>query len=135
MNVPAGAMVPLAISGAHADTIERLRTHDIVIKRLARSDDITLADIPLQGAVQILVGEATISLPLEGVIDLKAERARLMRDADKIRKEIVKIDQKLGNEQFMAKAPEEVVEEQRERRAEAEALLARTEAALARLPE
>ena len=82
-----------------------------------------------------LVGEATVSLPLEGVIDLKAERARLMRDADKIRKEIAKIDQKLGNEQFMAKAKEEVVEEQRERREEALALLARTEAALARLPE
>ncbi len=79
---------------------------------------------PLQGAVLALVGEATISLPLEGVIDLKAERARLMRDADKIRKEVAKIDQKLGNEQFMAKAKEEVVEEQRERREEALALLA-----------
>jgi len=135
MNVPAGAVVSFSISGAYADTIERLRTHDIVIKRLARCDAITVADMPLQGAVQILVGEATVSLPLEGVIDLKAERARLMRDADKIRKEIGKIDHKLGNEQFMAKAPEEVVEEQRERRAEAEALLARTEAALARLPE
>jgi valyl-tRNA synthetase len=135
MNVPAGAMVPLSISGAAVDTTERLRAHDIVIKRLARSDAITLAEAPLQGAVLALVGEATISLPLEGVIDLKAERARLMRDADKIRKEIVKIDQKLGNEQFMAKAKEEVVEEQRERREEALALLARTEAALARLPE
>ena len=128
-------MVPLAISGASAGTIERLRTHDVVIKRLARSDAITIADAPLQGAVLVLVGEATISLPLAGVIDLKAERARLMRDADKIRKEIAKIDAKLGNEQFMAKAQEEVVEEQRERREEALALLARTEAALARLPE
>jgi valyl-tRNA synthetase len=135
MNVPAGAMVPLSISGVSADTIGRLRAHDVVIKRLARSDAIVLADAPLEGAVLALVGEATVSLPLEGIIDLKAERARLVRDADKNRKEIAKIDQQLGNEQFMARAPEEVVEEQRERREEALALLARTEAAIARLPE
>jgi valyl-tRNA synthetase len=135
MNVPAGAMVPLSVSGAYADTLDRLRTHDIVIKRLARSDAISHADMPLAGAVQVLVGEATISLPLAGVVDLKAERARLGREADKIRKEIGKIDAKLGNEQFMAKAPEEVVEEQRDRREESIALLARTEAAIARLPE
>jgi valyl-tRNA synthetase len=134
MNVPAGAMVPLAVSGAYADTQERLRTHDVVIKRLARADAITLADMPLAGAVQVLCGEATLSLPLAGVIDLKAERARLGREADKIRKEIARIDGKLGNAQFMAKAPEEVVEEQRERREEQMALLARTEAAVARLP-
>ncbi len=135
MNVPAGAMVPLAVSGAYADTQERLRTHDVVIKRLARADAITLADMPLAGAVQVLCGEATLSLPLEGVIDLKAERARLGRETDKIRKEIAKIDAKLGNAQFMAKAPAEVVEEQRERREEQVTLLARTEAAVARLPE
>jgi valyl-tRNA synthetase len=123
------------VSGAAPETVARLEAHDVVIKRLARSDLITLADAPLDGAVLALVGEATISLPLEGVIDLKAERQRLARDADKIRKEIVKIDQKLGNEQFMSKAPEEVVEEQRERREESLALLARTEAALARLPD
>ena len=135
MNVPAAAMVPLVVSGAYADTQARLRAHDVVIKRLARADAITRADMPLAGAVQVLVEEATISLPLEGVIDLKAERARLGREADKIRKEIAKIDAKLGNAQFMAKAPEEVVEEQRERREDQMALLARTEAAVARLPE
>ncbi len=135
MNVPAGAMVPLSVSGAHADTLDRLRTHDVVIKRLARCDAITHADMPLASAVQVLVGEATLSLPLAGVIDLKAERARLEREADRIRKEIAKIDAKLGNEQFMAKAKEEVIEEQRDRREDAIALLARTEAAVARLPE
>jgi valyl-tRNA synthetase len=135
MNVPAGAMVPLSVSGANGESVDRLRAHDVVIKRLARSDDIAIADAPLKGAVLALVGEATVSLPLEGLVDLKAERARLIRDADKTRKEIAKIDAKLGNAQFMAKAPEEVVEEQRERREEALALLARTEAAVARLPE
>ena len=135
MNVPAGAMVPLSVSGAYAETLDRIRTHEVVIKRLARSDEISRSDMPLEGAVQVLVEEATISLPLEGVIDFGAERARLAREADKIRKDIVKIDQKLGNAQFMAKAPEDVIEEQRDRREESLALLARTEAAIARLPE
>ena len=133
MNVPAAAMVPLVVSGAYAMTLDRIRTHEVAIRRLARSDAIDIADMPLKGAVQVLIGEATISLPLAGIIDLGAEKARLAREADKIRKEIGKIDAKLGNAQFMAKAPEEVVEEQRDRREEAVVLLARTDAALARL--
>ena len=75
----------------------------------------------------------TLSLPLAGVIDLAAERARLQRELDRIDKEIAKIDAKLGNAQFIAKATEEVVEEQRERREEASALRGKVEAALARL--
>ena len=136
MNVPAGAMVPLVdLRRVRRDGRRGLQAHDAVIKRLARIEAITLADAPLKGAVQIVVGEATVSLPLAGVIDLEAERARLERTPTRSGKEIAKIDEKLGNEQFIAKAPEEVVEEQRERREEALALLARTEAALARLPE
>jgi valyl-tRNA synthetase len=83
--------------------------------------------------VQIVVGEATVSMPLAGVIDLAAERARLGKELDKVAREIGKIEAKLGNEQFMAKAKEEVVEEQRERLAEAIELRSRTEAALGRL--
>lgn len=72
-------------------------------------------------------------LPLAGVIDLDAERVRLKREIAKEEVEIQKIDKKLGNEHFVAKAPEEVIEEQRERRGEAEARLERLRAALARL--
>jgi valyl-tRNA synthetase len=133
MNVPAAALVPLSISGAYAETLTRIRTHEVAIRRLARSDAITIADMPLAGAVQVLCGEAIVSLPLAGIVDLAAEHARLSRDAEKTRKEIAKIDAKLGNEAFIAKAPEEVIEEQRERREEALATLARTEEALARL--
>ena len=83
--------------------------------------------------VQIVVGEATFSMPLAGIVDIEAERTRLSREVEKVTKEIDKIEAKLGNEQFMAKAPEDVIEEQRERLAEASALKAKTEAALARL--
>jgi valyl-tRNA synthetase len=132
-NVPAAAMVPLSISGTSGETKTRLVTHNVVIRRLARIEAINIATEPLKGAVQVHVGEATLSLPLGDVIDLDAERARLNKELDRISKEIAKIDGKLGNAQFLAKAPDEVVEEQKERRAEAEALREKTEAGLRRL--
>ena len=79
------------------------------------------------------VGEATLALPLAGVIDIDAERGRLKREIAKEDVEIDKIDKKLGNEQFVAKAKPEVIEEQRTRRAEAVARRERLEAALVRL--
>ena len=133
MNVPAAATVSLSVSGAAFKTAARLQIHDIAIKRLARVEVINLAHSPLKGAVQIVVGEATISMPLAGLVDIAAERARLEKEKDKVTKDIARVDAKLNNAQFMAKAPEEVVEEQRERRAEAEALNAKIDAALARL--
>jgi len=76
---------------------------------------------PLDGAApkqsaQAVLDEATLILPLEGIVDLDKERARLSKEIEKLAGEIKKIDAKLGNEQFVAKAPEEVIEEQRDRR-------------------
>ena len=80
-----------------------------------------------------MVGEATFALPLAGVIDIDAERGRLKREVAKEEVEIDKIDKKLSNEQFVAKAKPEVIEEQRTRRADAVARRERLEAALTRL--
>ena len=133
MNVPAGAMVTLSVAGAAFRTAARLQAHDVAIRRLARVEAIHLAHAPLKGAVQIVVGEATLSMPLAGIVDLDAERTRLEKELDRIAKDVAKVDAKLNNPQFMAKAPEDVVEEQRERRQEAEGLRAKIEGALARL--
>jgi len=133
MNIPAAATVSLYVTGATFATAARLAAHDALIRRLARVDTISLAASAQKGAAQFVVGEATVSMPLAGVIDMEAERSRLAKEVDRVAKEIAKIEAKLGNEQFMAKAKEEVVEEQRERLAEATALRTRTEAALARL--
>jgi valyl-tRNA synthetase len=133
INVPAAAIVDLAVTGAAFKSAQRIYHHETLIKRLARVGKIDLTREPLKGAVQIVVGEATLSMPLAGVIDLNAERSRLAKELTRLETDMGKIDQKLGNAQFIAKAKEEVVEEQRERRAEAEALKLKTEAALKRL--
>ena len=77
--------------------------------------------------------DATYALPLGEVIDLKAESARLQKEIKKLADEVGKIDAKLGNANFVARAPEEVVEEQRERRRQAEQTRLRLSAALERL--
>jgi valyl-tRNA synthetase len=86
-----------------------------------------------KGAIQVVVDEATIVIPLAGVIDLDAERKRLAKEVQKLDAEIGKIEKKLGNADFLAKAPAEVVEDQRERRAEAERAKEKLRAAEARL--
>ena len=86
-----------------------------------------------RGAVQVVVDEATYALPLAGVVDLEQERRRLDRELAKAAAQLERFDQKLANPQFLDRAPAEVVEEQRARRAEAEQTRQKLEAALARI--
>jgi valyl-tRNA synthetase len=133
MNVPAGTKVPLVIASAGEATRARVAAHDETIKRLARIETIDLADTPPVGSVQIVLDEATLALPLAGVIDIGAESQRLKREIDKVGSEIAQLTAKLSNEKFVSRAPEHVVEEQRERKSEAEAVAAKLEQALKRL--
>jgi valyl-tRNA synthetase len=119
MNVPPGAQVPIQLRDANARTQARLTAYGDLIRRLARIDriDPVTGDGP-KGAAQIVLDEATILLPLAGVIDVDKERARLKKDLDKAAADADKIARKLGNEQFVAKADPDVVAEQREKLAE-----------------
>ncbi|WP_127523584.1 valine--tRNA ligase [Mesorhizobium sp. Z1-4] len=118
MNVPPAAIAPLVIVGANAATRERAARHDPAIRRLARAGEVGFADEAPKGAAQIVVGEATICLPLGDLIDVSAEAARLKREIDRNQGEIARIQKKLGNEKFVANAPAEVVEADREKLAE-----------------
>jgi valyl-tRNA synthetase len=80
-----------------------------------------------------VVDEATYALPLAGVVDLEQERLRLDRELAKAAAQLERFDQKLANPQFLDRAPAEVIEEQRARRAEAEQTRQKLEAALARI--
>ena len=133
MNVPAGAKVPLVLVAASAETEERARKHDETLKRLARLDAITFEAAAPKGAAQIVVGETTAAIPLAGVIDMSAEAKRLAKEIDKTVAEIKKVTDRLGNPQFMAKAPEDVIDELRERQSDFEARQEKLKAALARV--
>jgi valyl-tRNA synthetase len=116
MNVPASAKLSLVVVGANETTLRRLVAGTSLITRLARLEDITpQADVPGESA-QFVVGEATWALPLAEFIDIPTEKARLSKEVDKLDAEVAQIDKKLGNEQFVAKAPPEVIEEQKARR-------------------
>ncbi len=133
LNVPAGAKLKLLVVGANGATGQRLETHAAAIERLARVESIEKAAAAPKGALQVVVGGATYALPVSDVIDLQAERARLTKEIKKLADEIAKIDAKLGNANFMSRAPEDVVEEQRERRRQAEETRTRLATALERL--
>jgi valyl-tRNA synthetase len=133
MNIPPATLMPLVLAGASAETRERALRWNDVVKRMARLADISFADSAPQGAVQLLVRGEVAALPLKGVIDFSAEKARLEKEIAKADADIKRVDAKLGNEKFLANAPEEIVEEEKEKR---EAALARKDKileALARL--
>ncbi|HEX2137952.1 MAG TPA: valine--tRNA ligase [Microvirga sp.] len=132
-NVPAGAQVPLVLIAPSAEVRARAERWEDTIRRMARLSEITAAAAAPRSSVQLIVRGEVAALPLEGIVDLAAERARLEKELQKLDAEIAKIDAKLGNPDFLRRAPEEVVEEQRERREEAVARKAKIAEALRRL--
>jgi valyl-tRNA synthetase len=133
MNVPAGAKIPLVFSGADDATVARARTHDETIKRLARLDSISFATSPPKLSALIVIGEATVALPLEGVIDMESERKRLSKEIDKAESDFAKAQAFLANEANVAKSPEHVVALNRERVADGADRIERLKAALKRI--
>ena len=132
MNVPPGARIPVTLTGAGEATLARLARHRDLIASLARLKSIEPGSAP-PGSVPFVIGEATASLSIAEFVDLAAERARLIKAIAGLDQEIDRIAKKLANADFIARAPEEVVEENRERLAEAEAAKTKLRAALARL--
>jgi valyl-tRNA synthetase len=132
-NVPAGAQVPLVLVAPSREVQARLDRWGDVIRRLARISEIGSADAPPKSSVQLIVRGEVAALPLAGIVDIAAEQARLQKEVLKLRSDIAKIDAKLGNADFLKRAPEEVVEEQRERKEEAEARMRKVLEALSRL--
>ena len=133
MNVPAGAKIACVIVGGDAEVRRLAGQWENEIARLARLEAITFADTVPQGAAQVVLGETVVALPLKGVIDLAAEQARLQKELEKIGKDVGAIEGRLKNPGFIAKAPEEVLEETRERRESLLSRKAQVEEAMGRL--
>src|SRR4051812_37320405 len=133
MNIAPATLTPLVLVGASSQTQERARRWNDVVRRLARLGDVSFADQAPEGAVQLLVRGEVTALPLKGVVDVAAEKARLDKEIAKAEADIKRVDTKLANEKFVANAPEEIVEEEKEKREAAEARKAKFLEALERL--
>ncbi|SFI15709.1 valyl-tRNA synthetase [Bosea sp. OK403] len=133
VNVPAGTQAPLVLVKASAATRATIESWRPMIERLARVSEIALAETAPAQSAQIIVRGEVAALPLAGIIDLDVERVRLSKEMAKLDQDIAVVDKKLGNPDFMARAPEEVVEENRDRKTAAEARKLKIAEALTRL--
>jgi valyl-tRNA synthetase len=134
MNIPPSLMAPVLFKDASPETLARVNRWADSVRRMARISEITTleGEIP-NGAAQMIVDEATLVLPLEGLIDLSAEKARLTKDLAKAEDEVSKTEKKLGNENFVSRAKPEIVQEMRERLEAQQGECIRLRAALARI--
>jgi len=134
MNVPPSVKAPIYLRDASPETLARGIAWLEAASRLARISEIAAAqgDVP-RGAAQIVLDEATLILPLAGLIDIDAERTRLERERKRAADEVDKVVRKLANADFVARAKPEVVDENRERERNFRAEITRLYVALARL--
>jgi valyl-tRNA synthetase len=134
MNVSPATLAPVLLKDASPATQARAASWFDQISRLARASELKplVGEVP-KGCAQAVLDEATLVLPLAGLIDIEAERARLERERTRALQDGEKIAKKLGNADFVRRAPEEVVEENRERLSAAQAEVSRLEAALQRI--
>ena len=131
MNIPPSKKAPLLML---SDTLDpRLAEYADVLSPMARVERVDLASEPPKGALQTVVEGVTFAIPIEGLIDLDAERDRLNKEIAKTQAEIEKVDKKLGNKNFVDRAPEAVVAEQHSRRDAFASELVKLEEALANL--
>jgi valyl-tRNA synthetase len=133
MNIAPATLFPLILVGASQELLARAARWSDVIKRMARVAEMSFDASAPEGSLQLLVRGEVAAIPLKGVIDLTAEKARLEKELAKAEADIARVDAKLGNEKFVANAPEEVIDEQREKREEAAARRAKIVDALERL--
>ena len=135
MNVPAGVFVPLVQTEADAAARASWANNEALIKKMARVETLTEAEVTPKGSVAIAAKGATIVMPLADLIDVAAEKARLSKKLGKIQKELGGLKGRLNNPKFVASAPEEVIAEAKENMALREEEEAQLNAALSRLAE
>jgi len=134
LNVPAGGKFAVKVQGADAATLDKVARHNNQLVRQANLESIEplQGDLP-KGAAQIVVDEVTYVLPLDGLIDIGAETARLQKAIEKAEAAIAKVDKQLSNENFVSKAPAEAIDKAKASRAEAEGNRSGLKKALERL--
>ncbi len=126
MNIKPGQAIPLLLQGGTSDDARWLEASRSLLGRLAKIERIDWldADASAPPAAMQLAGELKLFVPLAGLIDVAAERSRLDKEIARKVTDLERIEQKLGNQSFVAKAPEDVVAKERARAGEARAAVA-----------
>ena len=125
MDISPGKVLPVVLQHAGASDQLRAATHAPLLQRVGRVETISIladGDEP-PAAATALLGDMRLLVPMKGLIDVEAERARLDKQMDKVRAELAKANGKLGNEKFVNNAPPAVVAQERERVADFEKTL------------
>ncbi|MBC2835714.1 valine--tRNA ligase [Paragemmobacter straminiformis] len=135
MHVPVGLKLDMLATAMDDAARTAWARNETLIKRLARIESLTEAATAPKGAITLAVEGATFAIPLDGVIDIAEEKARLQKTLDKLAKEIGGLKGRLNNPAFAASAPEEVVDEARSNLEAREDEAAKLNAALKRLAE
>ena len=133
LNVPNGAKPDLLVTEASPLQRQILQTSEPLIAQLLRVTGLRFVDAVPDGAIPYVVDGVTLALPVAEFIDIAAERTRLTKEVALLAADIDRTAKKLANADFIARAPEEVVDENRDRLAEAETAKARLQSALNRL--
>ena len=133
LNVPASAQPALLIIDASPAQRAVLSANAPLVMRLLRVSALQMIDAAPAGSIPFVVDGATLALPVAEFIDIATERARLSKEVASLAADIDRTAKKLANPDFVARAPEEVVDENRERLAEAEAARDKLQSALTRL--
>ena len=115
LGVPAGAKVPLTLVNPSPADTQRLERNDDVLRRMARLDETATAPSQPAGSVSTLVGSSVAALHIADLIDRAEAQKRLDKEVAQLEKDIVSTEKKLANADFVARAPEEIVEENRDR--------------------
>nr|ART38633.1 G136 [uncultured bacterium] len=118
LNLPPGQPVPVLLSG-DGDLRARLERNEPLLRRLARVASVEwVSDAAAPQAAMALIGDLTVRLPLEGLVDASAEMERLGREIAKLDQAITRAEARLANPAFVDKAPQDVVATERARLAE-----------------
>ncbi|GGD57531.1 valine--tRNA ligase [Erythrobacter arachoides] len=133
LGIPPGEKLPAFIASPSATGAAVLERSAAAIERLARLTPVTMGEAPAGAAMQVVAGDDVFVIPLEGVIDVAAERARLAKARDAAAKERDSLGKRLENPSFVERAKPEAVEKARADHAHHSAEFARLDAALARL--
>ncbi len=135
MHVPAGLKVAMVSTAMTPEATGAWSRNEALIQRLARIESLTSAETMPKGAITVAVDGASFAIPLAGIIDIAEEKSRLTKALEKLAKEIAGLNGRFKNPNFIASAPEDVVEEVRTNLDARNEEAAKLNAALTRLAE